>query len=77
MPGGRNVPSPQGSRSSLDQLIDFDDSGRLHNWRFLLPVREAGRALPIDINPRELFSVMVVDRDLPMTVLAPTVTPES
>jgi hypothetical protein len=65
------------SHQALIRLIDFDNSSGLHDWRLFLPLGKAGRALPVDVNPRELFSVMVVDRNLPVTVPAPPVTPES
>jgi hypothetical protein len=58
-------------------LIDFDDSRRLDDRRLFLPLGEACRALPIDINPREFFAVMVINGDLPMTVPAPAIAPES
>jgi hypothetical protein len=70
-------PRSKARRCSPVRLIDFDDSSRLHDRRLFLSVGEARRALPVDVNAREFFSVMVVHGNLPMTVLAAPVAPES
>jgi len=73
-----NVAQAQGSAfPGLCWSVYFDDSSRLHDRRLLLPFGETRRALPVNVNPREFFPVMVVNGDLPMTVFAPPVAPES
>lgn len=74
--GGTMVPHAR-IPATPKELVDFDDASGLHDGRFLLSLGEARRAFPIDINSRELLSVMVVDRNLPVTVLAAPIAPES
>ena len=57
----------------MRSLIDFDDPGAFYDRRFLLPLRKALRTVAVDINAGEFLTVMVVDRYLPMAVLAPAI----
>jgi hypothetical protein len=51
-------------------LVDFEDASRLHDRRLLLALRKAHGAVAVDIDAGEPFAVMVVNSDLPVTVLA-------
>lgn len=72
-----SVLSYAGSGLPLRESVDFDNASGLHDGRLLLSLGKARRTLSIDVNSREFFAVMVVNRDLPVTVLAPPITPES
>jgi hypothetical protein len=54
-------------------LIDLHHPRRLHDRGLLLPLGELRSLGAIRINPGELLAVVVVDRDLPVPVLAPLV----
>jgi len=58
-------------------LVDFENAGCFDDRRFLLAVRKTSRTLPIDINPREFLSVVIVDDHLPVAMFAPPVVTES
>jgi len=71
----RTEPSrSQLTRNAAGRLIYFQDSGCLHHRRLLLALSEALGALAIDVNARELFAVVVIHRDLPVTVFAAAVS---
>lgn len=53
--------------------IDLNDSGALDDGRFFLALRKMLSAFSIDIDAGKLFAVMIINSDLPMTVLAPTI----
>ncbi len=59
------------------ESVDFDDTGALNDGRFFLPFGKVLCALAIDINSRELFTVVIVDGDLPMAMLSPAVLVET
>jgi hypothetical protein len=58
-------------------LVDFEDTGCLYDWRLLLAVGKALRAIAIDVNAGELLTIVVIDGDLPMAVLAAPIPVES
>jgi hypothetical protein len=58
-------------------LVDFQDAGGFHHGRFSLPLGETGGAIAVDIHASELFTVFIINRDLPMAVLSSTVPAHS
>ena len=75
-PKALNAPSVQ-TRLRAADLVYFQDSGGLHHGRFSLPLGEPGGAIAVDIDARELFTVFVINRDLPMAVLSSAVPAHS
>jgi hypothetical protein len=74
MSGGRLVVRI-GRQSNFDgsgeALQNFADACRAHNRGSLLPFGEFFRALAIDIDPGEFLPIVVVDGDLPVSMLSP------
>ena len=58
-------------------LVYFQDSGSLHDGRFLLPIGEALGAIAIDVDSRKLFAVVIIDGHLPMAMLSAAVFAQS
>ena len=52
------------------KLVDFQNACRLYDRRFLLALGEALGAVAVDVDASELLAVMIVDRHLPVPVLA-------
>ena len=64
-----------GMRAAI--LVYFQDAGGFHHGRFSLPLGETGGAIAVDIDASELFTVFIINRDLPMAVLPSAVSPHS
>jgi hypothetical protein len=58
-------------------LIHFEDTGGLHDRRSFLAFSKAGSLLAVNINASELLAVCIIDGDLPVAVLPPTIAAES
>jgi hypothetical protein len=54
-------------------LVDFQDARRFHHGRFLLAFGESFGAFSINVNAGEPLSVLIVNSDLPVAMLAPAV----
>lgn len=61
---------------AASRLVDFDYAGAFYYGRFFLARGEILGALTVDIDARELLSVVIINRDLPMAVLTPAVLVE-
>src|SRR5208282_4574667 len=55
------------------ELINFHNSSSLDDRGFLLPVGELLSTIAINVNASKLFTVRVIDGDLPMVMLTPLV----
>jgi len=53
--------------------VNLEDASGTNDGRLFLPLRKSIGALAVDIDPRELFAVLIVDGNLPVPVLAPPV----
>ena len=56
------------------KLVDFEDASRLDHRRLLLAPSKALGAFAVDIDTRELFSILIIDGNLPVPMLAAAVT---
>lgn len=57
--------------------VDFQDACRFYDGRFFLPVCKPLSSVAIDIYPGKLFSIAVVDGDLPVAMFPPAVAAQS
>ena len=57
--------------------VNFHNASGLDHRRAPLPFRKAGRPLAVDVNPRKLLAVFVVDGYLPVAVLSAPVAPHA
>jgi hypothetical protein len=53
--------------------VNLEDAGGTNDRRLFLPLRKSIGALAVDIDPGKLFTVLIVDGNLPVAVLAPPV----
>jgi hypothetical protein len=60
----------------MGRLVDFEDPGRFHDRGLLLPGGKALRPFPVDVDPRELFTIFIEDSNLPVTMLPPAIPAE-
>jgi len=56
--------------------VDFHDAGCFHDRRFLLAFGKVLGAFAINVHARELLTVVVVHRNLPVAMLTPAVPVE-
>ena len=59
------------------RLVDFENAGRFDDRGFFLAVRKTSRTLPINVDPREFLSVVIIDHHLPVAMFTPPVVTES
>jgi hypothetical protein len=57
--------------------VNFHDARGLDHRRAPLPFRKAGSPLAVDVDARKLLAVLVIDRDLPVTVFSAPVAPHA
>jgi hypothetical protein len=65
-----------GGEKPAIRLVHFQNASRFHDGRLLLAFGKPLGAFAIDIDAAELLTVLVIHRDLPMAVFAPSVTVE-
>jgi hypothetical protein len=56
--------------------VDFQNTGSLNNRRLFLAFGKPFGAFAVDIDTSEALTVMIVNGNLPMAMLAPTVPPK-